>query len=75
MLINMKQLLTVAKENQFAVGAFNVADSNFLRVVIEAAEENDAPAIIRSTQQNWPLQRMNFSTMQFPERKTVLCQS
>lgn len=46
MLINMKQLLTVAKENQFAVGAFNVADSNFLRVVIEAAEENDAPAII-----------------------------
>ena len=46
MLINMKQLLTVAKENQFAVGDFNVADSNFLRVVIEAAEENDAPAII-----------------------------
>ncbi len=31
MLINMKQLLTVAKENQFAVGAFNVADSNFTR--------------------------------------------
>lgn len=49
MLINMKQLLTVAKENQFAVGAFNVADSNFLRVVIEAAEENDAPAIIAIT--------------------------
>lgn len=46
MLINMKQMLEVAKENKFAVGAFNVADSNFLRVVIEAAEENDAPAII-----------------------------
>ena len=46
MLINMNQMLEIAKENHFAVGAFNVADSNFLRVVIEAAEENDAPAII-----------------------------
>lgn len=46
MLVNMSQLLAVAKENKFAVGAFNVADSNFLRVVVEAAEENKSPAII-----------------------------
>ncbi|MGW54544.1 ketose-bisphosphate aldolase [Listeria monocytogenes] len=46
MLVNMKQLLEVAKENKFAVGAFNVADSNFLRVVVEEAEINNAPAII-----------------------------
>lgn len=46
MLLNMSELLSVAKENKFAVGAFNVADSNFLRVVVEAAEENYAPAII-----------------------------
>lgn len=46
MLVNMSQLLAVAKENKFAVGAFNVADSNFLRVVVEAAEENNSPAII-----------------------------
>lgn len=46
MLVNMNQLLAVAKENKFAVGAFNVADSNFLRVVVEAAEENNSPAII-----------------------------
>jgi fructose-bisphosphate aldolase class II len=46
MLINMNQMLDLAKENKFAVGAFNVADSNFLRVVVEAAEENDSPAII-----------------------------
>lgn len=46
MLLNMNQLLEVAKENKFAVGAFNVADSNFLRTVVEAAEENDSPAII-----------------------------
>lgn len=44
MLVNMKQLLEVAKENKFAVGAFNVADSNFLRVVVEEAEKNNAPA-------------------------------
>ncbi|HAC3191331.1 TPA_asm: ketose-bisphosphate aldolase, partial [Listeria monocytogenes] len=31
---------------KFAVGAFNVADSNFLRVVVEEAEKNNAPAII-----------------------------
>lgn len=46
MLINMKQLLEVAQKNQFAVGAFNVADSNFLRVVVEEAESNNSPAII-----------------------------
>lgn len=46
MLVNMKQLLEVAKENKFAVGAFNVVDSNFLRVVVEEAEKNNAPAII-----------------------------
>lgn len=46
MLLNMKQLLKVAKEHKFAVGAFNVADSNFLRVVVEEAEENNSPAII-----------------------------
>ncbi len=46
MLINMKQLLEVAKKHTFAVGAFNVADSNFLRVVVEEAEKNNSPAII-----------------------------
>lgn len=46
MLITMKELLTVAKENQFAVGAFNVADSTFLRAVIEEAEQLNSPAII-----------------------------
>lgn len=46
MLLNMKQLLEVAQKHQFAVGAFNVADSNFLRVVVEEAENNNSPAII-----------------------------
>lgn len=46
MLINMNDMLMIAKENKFAVGAFNVADSCFFRTVVEEAEENNAPAII-----------------------------
>ncbi len=46
MLVNMEEMLAVAKENKFAVGAFNVADSSFLKVVVEEAEKNNAPAII-----------------------------
>ena len=46
MLLNMNQLLEVAKENHFSVGAFNISDSNLFRTVVEAAEENDSPAII-----------------------------
>ncbi len=46
MLINMKEMLSVAKKEGFAVGAFNVADSNFFKTVVEAAEENNSPAII-----------------------------
>lgn len=42
----MKQLLKVANENKFAVGAFNVADSSFLRAVVEEAESSNSPAII-----------------------------
>lgn len=46
MLVNMNQMLEIAKEKHFAVGAFNISESNLVRTVIEAAEENDAPAII-----------------------------
>ncbi len=46
MLINMSQMLQVAKANRFAVGAFNVSESNLFRTVVEAAEAADAPAII-----------------------------
>lgn len=46
MLINMSQMLGLAKQHGFAVGAFNVSDSNLLRTVVEAAEMSDSPAII-----------------------------
>ena len=60
MLVNMKQLLEVAKENKFAVGAFNVADSNFLRVVVEEAEKNNAPAIIAVHQKELDFTKDDF---------------
>lgn len=47
MLINMKEMLHVAKENNFAVGAFNIADSELFRCVIEEAEKHNAPVIVQ----------------------------
>lgn len=47
MLLNMKELLEVARKNKFAVGAFNIADSELFKVVIETAEENNSPVIIQ----------------------------
>ena len=38
MLVNMNQMLAMAKEKHFAVGAFNVSESNLFRTVVEAAE-------------------------------------
>ncbi|AEB07656.1 fructose-bisphosphate aldolase [Coriobacterium glomerans PW2] len=46
MLVNMTQMLGVAKEKHFAVGAFNVSESNLVRTVVETAEAQDAPAIV-----------------------------
>lgn len=43
----MKDLLKVAYENKFAVGSFNVANSEFVKVVITAAEEQNSPAIMQ----------------------------
>ncbi|WP_277976325.1 ketose-bisphosphate aldolase [Pantoea endophytica] len=46
MLINMKNLLSVAKNNKFGVGAFNIASAEFARLVIEVAEELNSPVIL-----------------------------
>lgn len=46
MLLNMNQMLAVAQAKHFAVGAYNVSESNLFRTVVEAAEESDSPAII-----------------------------
>ena len=46
MLMNMKNLLSVARANRFAVPAFNISSSMLLAGVIEAAEEAAAPVIL-----------------------------
>ncbi|MGX9275640.1 ketose-bisphosphate aldolase [Pantoea ananatis] len=46
MLINMKALLKIAQDNQFGVGAFNIASAEFARLVIEVAESLQSPVIL-----------------------------
>ncbi|MFP9471285.1 ketose-bisphosphate aldolase [Pectobacterium brasiliense] len=46
MLISMTDILKPTREHRFAIGAFNVADSCFIRAVVEEAEATNTPAII-----------------------------
>lgn len=46
MLMNMKELLSVAQENHFAVPAFNTCSSMMLKGIMEACKEKNAPVII-----------------------------
>jgi len=46
MLINMKEMLTVAQENGFAVPAFNIGSGQILKAVVESANEKQAPVIL-----------------------------
>lgn len=39
MLINMKEMLKVAQENQFAVPAFNIGSGQILKAVVQSANE------------------------------------
>lgn len=46
MLMNLKDLLSVANEQNFAVPAFNVGTGQILKAVIECCEEKQAPVIL-----------------------------
>lgn len=46
MLYNMKDLLKVANDNQFAVPAFNICSFDMLKSIMEKAEYLDAPVIL-----------------------------
>lgn len=46
MLYTMKDLLKVAKENKFAVPAFNICSYDMLKAIMEEAEEQKAPVIL-----------------------------
>jgi fructose-bisphosphate aldolase, class II len=47
MLTTMGNLLSVAYREKFAVGAFNIANSEFVRAVIQTAEKENSPAILQ----------------------------
>ncbi|MGK0603832.1 ketose-bisphosphate aldolase [uncultured Enterococcus sp.] len=46
MLYTMKYLLKVAKENKFAVPAFNICSYDMLKAIMEEVEEQNAPVIL-----------------------------
>ncbi|MBU9736685.1 ketose-bisphosphate aldolase [Diplocloster agilis] len=46
MLMNMKELLAVANQHNFAVPAFNIGTGQILNAVVECCEEKKAPVIL-----------------------------
>ncbi len=47
MLLNLTKTLKPAYQNKFAIGAFNISNSELLKAVVETAEEKKSPAIIQ----------------------------
>ena len=45
MLVNMKEILSVANEKNFAVPAFNIGTCQIMKAVVECCEEKGAPVI------------------------------
>lgn len=46
MLMNMKDLLTVAQKNHFAVPAFNIGSDQLLKAVMKTVKEMKSPVIL-----------------------------
>lgn len=46
MLLNMKDILSVAKKNHFAIPAFNISDYSMFLGIMDICEETDSPVII-----------------------------
>jgi len=46
MLLNMNQMLEIAKLNKFGVGAYNISNLELVRTVVEQCEADNAPAIL-----------------------------
>jgi ketose-bisphosphate aldolase len=46
---NMRNMLRKAKDNKYAVGAFNILDYNSMKAVVAATEEIDSPVIIQTS--------------------------
>ena len=46
MLMNMKDILALAKENKFAIPAFNISDYSMFLGIMDVCEETNSPVII-----------------------------
>ena len=46
MLLNMKEILSIAEQENFAIPAFNIGTGQILKAVIECCEEKRAPVIL-----------------------------
>lgn len=49
-LVTNKQILDVANDGGYAVGAFNINDMEFLQAIVSAAEEERSPVIIAASE-------------------------
>ena len=54
MLITLKEILEIAEKKKIAVGAFNAANLESLRAIIDAAEELALPVILQFAQCHEP---------------------
>ena len=62
MLMNLKQMLEVAEEHDFTVGAYNVTESSMFRAVTETAERLHAPAVIAAATNEFAFAGSEFYT-------------
>ncbi len=60
MLVNLKDILKVAADHDFSIGAFNITEAMNFRCVFETAEELKAPVIIAVSTQEMELVRSQF---------------
>ena len=54
MLVNMKEMLHNARENQYAVGLFNAVNFEFARGIVAAAEQTGSPIIMGTAEILFP---------------------
>ncbi len=48
-LVNMRPMLAVAKDDGYAVGAFNIIDYLSMKAIVQTAEELDSPVILQTS--------------------------
>lgn len=74
MLVTLKELLKDAKEQKYAVGAFNVTSVQGLMAAVDAAQELGSPVIVSHAQQHGeyiPIEVIGPAMLEYARRATV----